>query len=518
MKRFIGSTLLFLLLISCGGESQTPAPAENIPLPDESNQADTAEETTEDIAEDTEANDPGEASDIHTAAAIKLTDYLGSLYQTFDWSGAVRDPMRDELEIQNANTYVAINDEDKSELNSLATEREIIAQIGGMGSAKIAPGATQPSDQFSAYMDAIIADNGEQWRSVVQSRATEVAMALPEGAQFYWQIGNEVNAASYTLNSVLYFNNETEGLSNEAFGMKVYVEYFLAPTIQGFMDSEVSTGKDNRIALGSVSAFSAPSSQTFLNDLLNYEISGSYAPALAGHKVHELIDLITIHYLAHAHSETNPTHWRDVLQSVYDTWVKDNITGVWTTEEVGINLAQGGLGAGAAITVAGRYLEWISNNKFTPAQSKWFNFGTNAGSTGQRISDATNQIYTLIGGTAKEVAEEESDETTLTHLHTSYYDSSYEVRSFGIGDPSSTEGIILLISGLADSESQVTALTLDGDSLGYLSHGQVSFARRYGQNTTDDISITAALSNDQLTLNFGDTALGRLESLIVVIQ
>lgn len=506
MKRFIGSTLLFLLLISCGGESQTPAPAENIPLPDESNQADTAEETTEDIAEDTEANDPGEASDTHTAVAIKLTDYLGSLYQTFDWSGAVRDPMRDELKIQNANTYVAMNDSDKTALNELAAEREIIAQIGGMGSAKIAPDATEASAQFSDYMSAIIADSGSLWRSVVESRATEVTESLPENATFYWQIGNEVNATSYTRNAVLYFDNETHGLSNEAFGMHVYVEYFLAPTIQSFMAAETATGKDIRIALGSVSAFSAPASQEFLTGLLNYEIEGTYAPELSGRKVHELIDLITIHYLAHAFDEDNMNHWRDTLEGLHNTWVQDNIRGIWTTEEVGINLAEGGLGAGAAITVAGRYLEWFSDEKLPPEQSRWFYFGTNAGTSGQRISDATSQLYALTADTA------------ISHMATQYHDNGLEVRSFALGDVSEREGIILLISGLSSSGVALDSLQLSGETLNHISTGQVLFARRYGMDLTEDITIRSALSNDQLTLSFEETTLDRLESLIVVVQ
>jgi hypothetical protein len=503
MKHFLTGTLLSILLIGCGGDSSESA---NTPA-NENTTEDTTENTAQDDVQPPNLDSPDDPTEVTSASlSINLTDYLGSLYNTFDWAGAIRDPMRDELEIQNANTYVAMNDSDKTALNELAAEHEIIAQIGGMGSAKIAPDATEASAQFSDYMSAIIADNGSLWRSVVESRATEVTESLPENATFYWQIGNEVNATSYTRNAVLYFDNETHGLSNEAFGMHVYVEYFLAPTIQSFMAAETATGKDIRIALGSVSAFSAPASQEFLTDLLDYEIEGTYAPELSGRKVHELIDLITIHYLAHAFDEDNMNHWRDTLEGLHDTWVQDNIRGIWTTEEVGINLAEGGLGAGAAITVAGRYLEWISDEQLPPEQSRWFYFGTNAGPSGQRISDATSQLYALTA------------DTTISHMATQYHDNGLEVRSFALGDVSEREGIILLISGLASSGVALDSLQLSGETLNHLSTGQVLFARRYGMDLTEDITIRSALSNDQLTLSFEETTLDRLESLIVVVQ
>lgn len=437
--------------------------------------------------------------------ATKLSNYLGSLYQSFEWSGAVRDPMREELEIRNANDYVALTETDKATLFSTAMDRAIIAQIGGMGSAKIAPNADQPSDQFSRYMDALIIDGGAQWRSVVKNRAEEVSLTLPEGAVFYWQIGNEINASSYTRNAVLYFDNETGGLSNEAFELKVYVEYFLAPTLQALAEAEVTTNAKIKAALGSVSAFSAPDSQVFLNDLLNYTIEGTFASALSGRRVYEVIDLITIQYLGHSFNDANPEHWRETLTMLHNTWLHEGIDGVWITEEVGINLAQGGLGAGSAIAIAGRYLQWVFDNQLTPLQAQWFYYGTSAGPEGQRISDAMSDIYRLTGG------------QPVTLAHTDISPEGVESRVFIVTDEPAA---LLQISAFADQEVSLDTPVIDGDRYSELViehniQGQIEEATLYTRHGTSPITVPVEHGNSRLIIDLSAVALTRLESILV---
>ncbi|MEK9766256.1 MAG: hypothetical protein VW274_07230, partial [Thalassolituus sp.] len=359
---------------------------------------------------------------------------------------------------------------------------------------------------FSDYMNAIIADNGEAWRLAVRQRAAEVAAVLTDDQRLYWQIGNEVNASSYTRNAVLYFDNNNGGLSDAAFSMKVYAEYFLAPTIQGFIEAESDSGKDVRVALGSVSAFAAPASQTFLNDLLSYEIEGNYAPALAGRQVHELVDLITIHYLAHSHDANDPEHWRHVLTDLHEQWVHDNIEGVWTTEEVGINVASGGSGAGAALVVAARYLDWIATRQLSPRQSRWFYYGTTAGPDGQSISDSMTQLSALLDG------------QTIRFLSATVLDSAVEIRTFATTD----QGLVIIVSGLDDSPVTVSDINIDlPPGSQYLSEGLItaSSAWLYSGTGTSHPPVSAMLDNNTLTLQpLNDVTLSRLDSLLIYIE
>ncbi|WP_300426808.1 hypothetical protein [uncultured Thalassolituus sp.] len=481
-----------LLLSGCGGESESsPGPL---------------------IGDDEEAPptaiaDGGEQveDDPITETTIRLSDHLGSLYQAFDWSGPIRDPMRDELEIQNAATFVAMTEAEKQTLSQLSSERDIIAQIGGMGSAKLAPDATQASDQFSDYMDSIIADHGTQWRAAVRERATEVIASLGEESQFFWQVGNEVNASSYTRNAVYYFDGDTNGLSDSEFAMQTYVEYFLAPTVQAFQEAENATGDRVNVALGSVSAFSAPSSQAFLDDLLTYEIEGTYAPDLAGKQVHEIIDLITIHYLAHAYDANTPDHWKSTLEGLYDRWVHSNILGVWTTEEVGINLASGGLGAGAALAIAGRYLEWIADRQLSPQQSRWFYYGTQAGNEDHRISDAMASLYSLTGG------------RDIIYQGTLTPDDTTEVRSFAITTDSGAE-VFVLASVFSENSQTLTHLELPQDIQDQFAHREVVGATLYARDLTTPIGVTVSNNSDELLLNLSDIQVARLETVLIHLR
>ena len=82
-----------------------------------------------------------------------------------------------------------------------------------------------------------------------------------------------------------------------------------------------------------------------LPSLLDYRIEGTYAPALAGRQVKELIDYLSVHYVLTPEAvfgfddeaeQTQTDAWRLLLDDFHDRWVETGVVrGVWHTEEGG---------------------------------------------------------------------------------------------------------------------------------------------------------------------------------------
>jgi len=417
--------------------------------------------------------------------AMALDEYLGSLYRPFSWSGPIRDPERDAVEILDPAQFQALDQSTIDSLKTLLAERDIIMQIGGMGSAKN-PGPTTINAQFAAYMDAIIADAGTLWRDVVYLRGQEVA-ALEAAHQVYWQIGNEINADSYLRNINLYFGRtDTDLLSI----IPVYVEYFLAPTLQALHKVETDSGRPVHIALGSIAGFSHDNSALFLDTLLNYQITGDYAPALAGTHVYEWINLLTTHYSMNASTPDDPDRWRDVLTRSYSQWVGvADIQGIWSTEEVGIRAAENGRGASAALRVMVRYLDWISEFQYSGDTTRWFYYGTTAGPANQQVDDAMSQVAEILDG---------------RELH--YYDhqlndsATLETYAYRIGD---SEGYLLTVSPIGNDNHDVdsVAITLPGSITGAEVTGW-----RYGGDGTGDVFASLINTGSEVKIHMNPAA------------
>lgn len=374
---------------------------------------------------------PTQAADTH-----RLKDHLGSLYGEFPWSGPLRDPSRD-VEIHTMLGFSALTTETVSNLQQDMLTRDVIMQIGGMGSAKknqTEPGKVNP--QFAEYMNGIVADKGASWIQQVTQRTSELAAITPSPERLTWQIGNEINSLSYSENIHYYFKDGKVAKMSDQTTIATYVEYFLAPTIQGIQAAEAATGKDIRIALGSIASASMTSSQVFSDTLLNYKIVGTNAPALAGRSVYELIDIITVHYFMGAGSPTAPEKWREYLLSNRDKWVgKGSIKGIWSTEEVGIRSAEAGYGPGLAIRIVSRYMDWVSQNNYNDDQSKWFFYGTGSGSENSRIETAMQNLYDLVGDNGMELVSHEFLNSNNLEIYTYYVPakSAYLITAGNIG-------------------------------------------------------------------------------------
>lgn len=396
---------------------------------------------------------PGNAS-----PSLRSTDYLGSLYQTFEWSGPIRDPFRDEVEIFDPALARPMTADALRRVEETLQQRDIIMQIGGMGSAKLNPDPGQINAQFKAYMDAIVADSAVAWRNAVTARASEIALVTPAESRVYWQIGNEINAASYQRNIDLYLGRSSTSL-NEI--IPIYVEYFLAPTVQAMRQAASQTEKPVRLALGSIAGFANTNSQLFLDNLLDYTLVGTFAPELAGAKVHSLVELVTMHYLMGAGTPEQPEIWRDVLLASRQKWMGvGTIAGFWSTEEVGIRAAEDGKGAGGALRIMSRYLGWVSENGDQGRQTRWFFYGTNSGPANQRINDALTLWHQWTGGNTLQLhAKQHSAGNTLeTHAFQLAGGAGWLLTVTAIGSTSaSLSDLPIELPGVNSSQASVQA-------------------------------------------------------------
>lgn len=415
---------------------------------------------------------------------LRVSDYLGSLYQSFEWSGPIRDPFRDAVEIFDPALAQPMAADVLLLVEETLLQRDIIMQIGGMGSAKLNPDPTQINAQFKVYMDAIVADNATAWRSAVSARAAEVALATPDESRVYWQIGNEINAVSYQKNIDLYFGRTSTSLLDI---IPIYVEYFLAPTAQAMKLAASRTGKQIRLALGSIAGFANANSQQFLDTLLAYTVRGTYAPELAGEKVHSLVELVTVHYLMEAATPTQPEAWRDVLLASRQKWLGvGTISGFWSTEEIGIRAAESGKGAGAALRILSRYLGWVSEQGDEGRRTRWYYYGTNAGPVGQRIDDAMTLWHQWTGGDTLQLN---------SKLHSA--GNTLETYAFKLGSGS---GWLLTVTAIGQPSVPLSDIpvVLPGD----ISNRASVQARLYAVNGSSDViaSLHATADGTQIRL------------------
>ena len=113
-------------------------------------------------------------------------------------------------------------------------------------------------------------------------------------------------------------------------------------------------GVDIPVALGSIAGAYNPNNRKWLDDILSYKITGTYAPTLAGKKVSDIIEIITIHYLVSSDDD-----WENSLNGIWDKWIGvGSVRGLWSTEELGKKAGSDGEGAEVAVRVFARYNSW----------------------------------------------------------------------------------------------------------------------------------------------------------------
>lgn len=330
-------------------------------------------------------------------------DYVGSYGNVPAWASWVRSYANSErlvgMALLDANRQIApaMLDSLENTMRRVPSDIDIMTVEGGLVSAR-------DTARVNAYMRLIKSDSAQTWKEVVRQQSARLASLPNGGSRVYWQIGNEISSQSFSKTLRLWSgqdpNTVGEGRPYDMFVIPLYVEYLLAPTVEA-IDSASAVVFGNRgrinIGLGSITNAHNPNARVWGDSLLNYQIAGAYAPSLAGKRVYELVNLITVHYVM---GVTATSSWREIMDDFKNQWVgRGRVTGIWSTEEVGIKAATRGAGAVVGSLVTARYLNWCLSNNFTPLQARTNYYGWNQGPPGTRVDEANQTVLDFLGAT-----------------------------------------------------------------------------------------------------------------------
>ena len=244
-------------------------------------------------------------------------------------------------------------------------------------------------------MNSIETDNGVSARAAFKRRAKAIAEITGAKNKFYWQLGNEINTDKMSENLHLWKNDQVAQTMHDQSTIPWLVEYFMAPAAAGIQEAsqEVFGNSDSiRIMMGSIAVASTPPAQDFLNAMLDYTIVGTNAPSLAGKKMYEVVDTVSIHYAMAGPGDTWKTNLDDFLSRRIGV---GKIKRIMSTEEVGIAGASTNRGMQSALRTLSRYMHWWGINNISPDVSRVFFYGHGAGTV--RIDDEMPLLNSFIG-------------------------------------------------------------------------------------------------------------------------
>lgn len=328
------------------------------------------------------------------------TQYLGSHYQQAPWADSIRDPggpgragawpigvRGNTVEIENERW-----DDLLETLHSLPSDHTVVLSVGGIGGGRNV-------DVVNEFLDQMSKNGGKSWRDALYKKAFEIYgdAQAPKGVT--WQFGNEINGPRIRRHLQSWAAANASGPESAESNITLYAEYFLAPgveVIRAAEEAQPSPARKVPILLGSAANARNSVSLSWLEDLLNYRIKGTYAESLKGKFVYEVVDGISIHYLL----TSIDRYWFGALEDLFQDWVSSNkVDRIWATEEVGTKRASAGYGGATALYVTARCLNWAIKKSLSPDQWRCFIWGADEGPTGTTSDAALRKLDGFLGDT-----------------------------------------------------------------------------------------------------------------------
>ena len=335
-----------------------------------------------------------------TSSPAPWTAYFGTHYDAADWGSSLRDPGgpgRFGYWLPSARNSARMTIADSGSLEELRrhiARGQVVLNVGGLGSGR-------DTALVTGFLDEVRRDGAATWKRELGDRARRVASLPGASERIYWQFGNELNGPRF-LDNLAQWGGISRTSAEETMRqiIPLYIEYYLAPGVEAIRSASQSVHGDPgriHVMLGSLANARNPRSLRWFDQLLDYTVKGDYAKSLAGRKVYEIVDTLSIHYLVSAPDDG----WVDIMDSLSKKWVgRGSVRGIWSTEELGVRRAQAGYGASTALRVSSRYLDWWLRHGWPAEQGHCFFWGAEMGRTGTRASDALNTLYEFTGKTA----------------------------------------------------------------------------------------------------------------------
>ena len=332
--------------------------------------------------------------------AAPWTAYFGSHYESAPWGLSMRDPGgpgRFGYWLPSAQTEKRMTTADSGSLEELSrpiAQGDVVLNVGGLGSGR-------DLGMVKDFLDEVRRDKGATWKKELSNRVRRVAKLPGATERVFWQFGNEINGPRFLRNMADWGGvNKRDKAEAMRQIIPVYVEYFLAPGVEAIRNtSRELHGDPERIhvMLGSLAGARNPNSIRWYEQLMEYTIKGDNAKSLAGRKVYEIVDSLSIHYLVTAQDDG----WTEIMDNLAKKWVgRGAIRRIWSTEEIGVRRAQSGKGASTALRVTARYLDWWLKQGWSPNQGHCFFWGAEMGEAGTRANDALRTLVEFTGQTA----------------------------------------------------------------------------------------------------------------------
>jgi hypothetical protein len=428
-------------------------------------------------------------SNSQTLSQNNWNSYCGWHYgNTPAWGGWVREFVQHSTGydlIDTAGTTLVI---DTVKLNSLLTslstinsEVDIMQLDGGLGQAK-------DTVKAKGFINMIKADSAAFWKSLILKQCNKLAQLPNSQNRLYYQLGNEITSAALSSSIRNALGLPYSGGSDyDQFVISSFVELYMAPTIEAIDSSSAlnfgAKGKIN-ICLGSVTNAGNNAAKPFTDALLNYTITGAYAPSLAGKKVYELINIITIHYMM---GNSSKNVWENKINE-YANWIgTGRIKGVWSTEEVGINKASSGAGAAYSARATFRYLKWAIANNYTSKVVRTNYWAWDGGPANTQVSNFNTELFNFLGNVKLGY---------VNPLHTSFIDSS-NMEWHGLITDSTYKKAVLVVPGT--TTQTITQVKLAKNGWGNVSSVSLT---RYDTTGNYNIPVTLTSLTDSVLLTF----------------
>lgn len=338
-----------------------------------------------------------------TANELPWTRWTGTSNRPVSWGRTVRTPYHYRLgdELAQYDNVASIPDftDFLAKLAAISkAQPDVVLGIGpyaatfgeGTGGARL-------------FRELILRDAAKTWKLRVKDAALLLHRSLGASRHIYWQIGNEINA----LSSFVQLDDPAKKFSDrsDVSSIAPYVEWVLAPTAEALMETRAEMPVASArlsIMLGTIATASNPRNVQWLESLLNYRIEGKYAQSLKGKAVHEVVDVVGLHYLI-SHADRN---WDTTLTDLYNHWVRSGkLSAIFHTEEVGKQYAERGLGGAVAMKVLGRYLYWSSREKVNPEQSRMLPWILWKEARGDNVDQVMNMTLDFLGDVPLDVTQ-----------------------------------------------------------------------------------------------------------------
>lgn len=262
------------------------------------------------------------------------------------------------------------------------------------------PGYSRNDERMAKYLDFIHNGGVATWQEAVALQVSSLANLNSGTGKIYYQLGNEITVESMSEALRNWASSRTVDIAGQAqaydpYSIPFYVEYYLAPTVSAARKaSQQIYGDPNRvqIILGSLGDGGTTEAKSWLDKLLNYEAEGTFANDMAGVKVYDMVQTVSVHYIG---STTN-------LQPIWDDWVGvSTILNLWTTEEIGSRSALSGEGAARAARTLADQLHWFYSNNLSPEQSRvaFYDWNVDGPQADTSAATSVDDLFAFLGHT-----------------------------------------------------------------------------------------------------------------------